>query len=248
VVTVSQIITEAFRESNNLAIGQSPTAQEQVEGLTLFNRLVKSVFGSEAGQLLTPINIGSNNIAPAEFATIPSGNWFVPANSKIFFNLLAPQTISLNPSPEDGERFAVQDVSGNFNSFNVTIKANGRTIEGLTQQVLNANGENKEWFYRADTANWQLTSPLTLSSVFPFPEEFEDYFIIGLAMRLNPRSGVQMDGQSIEAYRKSKIRLRARYSQTIEMRPEEGLLRLVNSQNTADFLKGSGSFHRRGWY
>ena len=48
-VTVSQIITEAYRESNNIPVGTVPTTNEQNEAVLIFNRLVKSMFGNEAG-------------------------------------------------------------------------------------------------------------------------------------------------------------------------------------------------------
>ena len=225
--TVSQIVTEAYRESNNIAIGQTPNTAEQTEGIYLFNRFLKSVFGNEAGDPLTPISIGNNNVVNSAYfnmENLPNG-WYPPRNSRIIFNLTQTQTVTLNPYPEDGERFAINDASNNFATYNVTLQGNGRLIDGGTQVILNTNGTVKEYFYRGDTNSWMSVYDLTLADTFPFPVEFEDLFIIGLAMRINPRNKQEIDPQSIQAYKRLRSLFRARYDQTVEQRPEEALLR-----------------------
>lgn len=226
-VVISQIITEAYRESNNIAIGQIPNAAEQQEALYLFNRFLKSVFGNEAGDPLTPISIGNNNVTNSVYynlEALPIG-WYPPRNSRLFFNNNQSQAVNLNPYPQDGERLAIHDVSGNFSVYNVTINGNGRLIDGSNQTVLNTDLVIKEYFYRADTGSWMSVSNLDLSDTFPFPVEFEDLFIIGLAMRLNPRNRQEIDPQSIQTYKRLRSLFLARYHQSIDQRPEEGLLR-----------------------
>jgi hypothetical protein len=49
---VSEIITDAFRQSNLVAVGTTPTTEETTEALRYLNRIVKSVFGNEAGLLV----------------------------------------------------------------------------------------------------------------------------------------------------------------------------------------------------
>jgi len=224
---VSQIITDAYRESNNIAIGQTPNPKEQEEGLVFFNRFLRSVFGNEAGDPLTPIAVGNNNVNTNGYfnlAIIPSG-WYPPRNSRIVFNNTQAQTLTLNPYPEDGERIALIDASNNWSLYNVTVNGNGRLISGNTQAILNIDGDNKEYFYRGDIATWFNVSNLGLNDYFPFPTEFEDLFVIGLAMRINPRNKQEIDPQSIQAYKRLLSRFRARYDQTVEQRPEEALMR-----------------------
>ena len=224
---VSQIITEAYRESNNIAIGQTPTAAEQAEGLSLFNRFLKSVFGNEAGDPYVPISIGTHNVISPMYYTLtslPTG-WYPPRNSRIVFNNDTSQILNLNPYPEDGERFAINDASNNFATYPVTLNGNGRLIDGSTQVVLNVNGTVKEYFYRADTNTWQTINDLTLTDIFPFPVEFEDLFVIGVALRVNPRNKQEIDPQSVQAYKRLRSMFRARYSLNIEQRSEDALLR-----------------------
>ena len=248
--TVSQIITEAYRESNNIAIGLTPSAAEQAESLLLFNRFLKSVFGNEAGDPYTPIGIGNNNVINTTYYNldqIPVG-WYPPRNSRIIFNVTTPQTLSLNPYPNEGERVAINDASGNFSTYNLTVKGNGRLIEGSTQITLNTNGVVKEYFYRADTNSWMLVNDLGLGDTFPFPEECEDFFIIGLAMRVNPRNKQTIDPQSIQAYKRSRNLFRARYNQPVEQRPEEGVLRLPGTsylyyRNYGPYLNANQRFN-----
>lgn len=229
-VLISQIITEAYRESNNIALGQTPEAAEQAEALLLFNRFLRSVFGNEAGDPFTPVSIGTNNVTNGLYynlETIPSG-WYPPRNSRVVFNNKVAQTLLLNPYPEDGERLAVNDASQNFSTYPVTVVGNGRLIDGTTQVVLNTNGIVKEYFYRADLNSWMSVSDLGITDTFPFPEEFEDLFIIGLAIRINPRNKQELDPLSLASYKRLRSMFRARYKQVIDTRPEEGILRTPN--------------------
>jgi hypothetical protein len=71
---------------------------------------------------------------------------------------------------------------------------------------------------------------LALNDTFPFPIEFEDLFVIGLATRLNPRNGVSVDEQAMMNFRRQRNIFRARYSQSMSADSEEGLLRLTGSR------------------
>lgn len=228
--TVSQIITDAFRQSNLLALGVSPTTLQQEEALRYVNRLVKSVFGNEAGDPLNAFPIGRDNIErPSGYPwwdNVPSNDWFVPKNIRVIFNLeSALGDLYLHPDPDDGSRFAAIDSSDTLATYPVTVHGNGRQIEGAQSILLDTNGIDQEWFYRADLANWQKTFPLVESDTFPFPEEFDDFFISMLAMRLNPSYGSQMDPQSQQILQRSRSQLRARYTQDIPVRSELALIR-----------------------
>lgn len=230
--TVSQIITDAYRESNNIAVGQTPSALEQQEGLVLFNRFLRSVFGSEAGEIFQDYNFGNLNIQSpynTNFSTIPN-QWWVPKGScRLFFNNSGSQSLYLNPSPDDGDRLAIKDIAGNFATYPVTVFGNGRLINNANSIVLNTSGQGVEYFYRADTGNWAQVSDLTLLDVFPFPEEFEDFFSLAIAMRINPRSGAAMDEQSIATFRRLKSMFRARYRTSKEVASERGLYGLTTT-------------------
>lgn len=236
---VSDIITDAYRQSNTLAIGVSPTVLQQTEALRYLNRIVKSVFGNEVGDPLTAFPLGGNNInRPAGYPWYgdnPGNDWFVPKNLRVMLNLSSSQNIYLHPDPDDGTRFAVSDVSGNLATFPVTVYGNGRTIESALSVVLNTNGLDSEWLYRADLGNWQKSAPLIAGDTFPFPEEFDFFFIIQLAMAMNPTLGVQMDPQTQATYARARSQLRARYTQDVQMPSEIGLLRTSKTSADRDF-------------
>jgi hypothetical protein len=73
-------------------------------------------------------------------------------------------------------------------------------------------------------------SNLGLNDTFPFPLEFEDLFVIGLATRLNPRNGVAIDEQAMMNFRRQRNLFRARYSQSIQQASEDGLTRLSGTR------------------
>lgn len=229
--TVSQIIIDAYRKGNLVALGASPTDAQNTEALRYLNRIVKSAFGNEAGEKLTSLAIGSENYQrPAGYPwytnTPDDSYWFVPANVRVMFNLGETVTLYLDPNPDDGARFAAIDVSGTLSTYPAVVVGNGRTIESGTSITLNTNNIDTEWFYRADTGNWVKYAALTLTDTFPFPEEFDDYFIIELALRLNPSYGTSIDDQSTSIHNRSKVQLRARYRQITEMQAELGLVRM----------------------
>jgi hypothetical protein len=239
-VKVSQIITDAYRESNNIPIGTVPNPDEQTEGLNIFNRLVRSLFGTEAGDPYVNFYIGNNNVNTSTSNNPNSfpGGWFPPVNTRIVCNNTQSQTFYMNPQPQDGERLAINDASNNFATYPVTIKGNGSTINGSPTAVLNTDGVNVEYFYRADLSDWQTISSLTLTSDLPFPVDFEDMFVIGLAMRINPRNGTQIDPQSIAAYKSLTSKFRARYMIRSAPDSEEGLLRtsIIKPYNRRVFI------------
>jgi len=235
--TTYQIIVDAYRQSNLIGIGVEPTQIQETEALRYLNRIVKSVFGNEAGDPLTGFPIGKNNISrPSGYPgwnSVPDNDWFVPKNTRCNLNLDQPGVnLYLHPAPDDGSRFAVADASGNLATYPVTVYGNGALIEGSASVLLSTNGLDREWVYRADKAEWVAYSPLAMFDTFPFPEEFDDFFILSLAFRLNPAYQREFDQQSLVVYNRAKSQLRARYSQNIPVRSELALIR--NAKVAAD--------------
>lgn len=254
---VSEIITDAYRQSNLIMIGSTPTDAQNTEALRYLNRFVKSVFGLEAGDRLTSFAIGSLNISrPTGYPwwdDAPDGDWFVPEDTRLMLNLEEPLAVFLTPDPDDGARFAVLDTARNLSTNSLTISGNGRRISGETTITLTEDAYAGEWFYRADTGNWELYSPLSLDDPFPFPLEFDDFFITSLAMRVNPAYGAALDQQAANTYQRSKRQLQARYSINKPEGAELGLLRMpkVSAQRELfqDYysLYDSTSSFNRGW-
>lgn len=240
---VTEIVKDAYREANLIPITQSPTLDEQTEALRLLNRFVRSIYGNEAGDRLQPFAVGTNGVVTTQslpMYTFTSPN-YVPLNARLMVNSTSPLTVNLHPDPEDGSRIAVVDSTGNFASVNFTLNGNGRKIDGASTAILATNGLTKEWFYRSDLGQWVAISNLGLNDVFPFPIEFEDMFVIGLATRLNPRNGVSLDDQAMMNLRRQRGLFRARYSQSIQMETEDGLVKLTGTRNNRVSHTGSGT-------
>jgi hypothetical protein len=229
--TVRTIVDDAFRQSNLVAVGATPTDAEATEALRYLNRLVKSVFGFEAGEAFSAIPIGGENISRPSgypwYGTVPDGDWFVPENTRLICNLAETVDLYLHPDPDDGARFALIDSKGDISANPATIYGNGRRIEGATSVVINVDSTDSEWFYRADLANWLKSAPLVDGDTFPFPEEFDDFFITMLAMRINPSYGTSVDQQSMATLARAKTQLRARYAANRPTHSDLGLLRLT---------------------
>lgn len=237
---VSQIITDAYRASNLLAIGEDLTTDQQDEALRYLNRLVKSSLGNEAGEQLEALPIGRNNIDQPQgfpyYNQTPQGNaWFVPKNTRLMLNLTTPLQVSLTPVPDDGTRFGVVDASNNLATNNLTIDGNGSMIEGSHLLTINVSGTSSMWFYRRDLANWMKWATLVLTDPFPFGEEFDDMFIILLAVRLNPSYGAVLDPQSQMIMNRSTRQFKSRYAQHIQTPSEIGLLRMGRVAVDRDF-------------
>lgn len=255
---VSQIINDAFRQSNLLALTASPTAAQEEEALRYLNRIVKSVFGNEVGDPLNTFPIGRNGISrPAGFPwwnNVPDNNWFVPKNTRCMLNLQSAVDLYLHPTPDDGTRFSVVDVSNDLSTNNATVHGNGNNIEGSQTITLNTDGQTGEWFYREDLGNWMKSAPLLDGDVFPFPEEFDDFFITMLALRLNPAYGNTLDPQTQMVLVRSKSQIRSRYTQTIPTKAELALIKQSFMTNDRSRWHGDYSFYNpnsmfdKGWY
>lgn len=229
--TVSEIITDAYRQSNLIAVGTLPSSAQQQEALRYLNRIVKSTLGNEAGEILEAFPVGRNNVTKPEgfpwYGNTPGGNWFLPENKRVMANLTQDTSIFLHPKPSDGARIGVSDISGNLSTYGLTLVGNGRTIEGSPSLVLTTDGLDREWLYDDTSGDWKRVSPLDdLNVDFPFPNDFDIYFICMLAGAINPAYDVQADGQVAMHYSRARTQLRARYHNTIPVGSEDGLVRL----------------------
>lgn len=231
--TVASIIQSALRETNLIPLGTTPTVAQSNEAFGLLSTIIASALGNDAGENLFPFPLGSNDINSPKgypwWANDLPGNVFVPPNARIMCNLTGAGNINLSPMPHDGARMGIVDVSQNFDLFPLTINGNGRSIEGQESMTYDTPGEIREWLYREDLGNWVVVLPLDPAGDMPWPAEFDDMFIILLAMRLNPRYGQVMHPASAETLKENKSQFAARYSQsTTQMPSENGLVYLTH--------------------
>lgn len=214
--TVANLVVSAFRESNIIALGAYPTPAQNAEARYYLGNLLRSVFGNSIGFMLADWSVRSPTeiYDPAGVPIVPDGFVVLP-QSRLVCDLAAAAAILLDPFPQDGQRLAVIDATNKFATNPLTLSANGRKIDGVTTLTLNTNGFVGSWLYRADLAQWLiLPEPLDDTTPWPLPPEFDDYFMIALAGRLDPRYGRTLDPESKERLAQQTQQLAVRYGQS----------------------------------
>lgn len=220
---ISSIIADAFREGNILPIGKVPNANQGTEALRLFNALVISFYGDEAGEGLLDWPLGSFGCEQTDTSLTLDQRAHPPLNRRLLALNEEAMTVYLPSRPQDGTRMGVADAFGRLAEAPITLDANGRTIEGSPTIVLNTNGMNVEWFYRADLGEWVRLTSKAETDELPFPADFDNFFITSLAMRLNPRYGRAMDEQSALIYKKERQKFVARYLQSMPLHIDDDI-------------------------
>jgi hypothetical protein len=234
--TASEIIVSAYRESNLVGVDRALTTAQETEGLSLLNNLIPATIGNEIGEEFCDLNVGG------EYDDVYIWEW-LPENIRLVLNNASERTFKLHPRPYDGQRLAVTDPGSALSTANVTLDGNGRQIEDAATLVLNTDGLDAQWLYRADLGNWVRITDLVAADTMPTPREFDDYWSILLAMRLNPRHGREMVQSSASWLDSMANRLEARYRRPRDQQ-DWGSLGLLGQ--TDGYL--NGSFSRwRGW-
>lgn len=225
--TITQILTDAYRESGIIAIDDTLDADKSAEGLRVLNRMFKSLFAAELGEPLISLNYGqeglTNTYAKDQDLKEYIDEVYVPSNSRLILNLSAAPTLYLNPNPKDGCRVGIVDAAGNLATYNVILNGNGRTIESASSVTLSTNSLNRMWFYRADTGNWVKVTDLVGADESPLPAEFDDFLTTLIALRINPRHGAESSPEMIEVLKRMRSLFRARYAQKTEKDSELAL-------------------------
>jgi hypothetical protein len=225
--TALDIITRGFRESNTIPLGQTPNANLEAEAFAKLKSLISSAYGNEVGEKLADWPVGLGNYTE----TLPywsSGQWQYPRpNSRLLLNLTESTTLYLPHNPQDGARLAVVDNGNNLATYNLTLDGNGRRIEGANSVTLSTDGLLRSWMFRADLGQWVVLTALGATSEdMPFPEEFDDYFITKLAMRINPVYGRSLSEESKMHLSDMLSQLQARYTQRVNMPCDRGAIQM----------------------
>lgn len=146
---------------------------------------------------------------------------YPPSNSRIVWDG-TPLTVFMPEQPQPGARIALVQGSGARNNpppgGQLTINANGRRVEtavgvAAAQAVFDNPVPSQAWFYRADLGIWKLIAPLAAGDELPFPEEYDDFWICALSMRLAPRYTKQVSANTVEALKRLLGRMRAEFRQ-----------------------------------
>lgn len=248
---VSDIITDAYRESNLIGVGVVPNDQEAADGLRRLQAVVSGTMGFEVGEPLNdwPVGLNNVNIEPAFYNTWTQALWSQPLeNSRLLIDSSTIETLYFPMQPDDGARMALIDVGGQAATYPVTLEGNGRLIDDQTSIVINTDNATGFWFYRSDLAQWVTVAPLAPTDQFPFPPEFDDAFTLMLAIRINPRYGRALSTESTEAMANALGNLKARYRQRQSRPADIGVLNLsVQVYNTWSNRGRVPIFGRTGW-
>jgi hypothetical protein len=234
--TATSLIQSAYREGNLIAVGKQPTSAEQTEALLLLNNFVLGIFGYEMGENLqdwlapsaqrtapVPANYPQLPIVSLDDSLslllgTPGGTmWaYPPRNRRIVWGGVTA-TVYFPEAPMDGSRMAVVQGSGAGDSgapgAKLTLDGNGRTIETTNTVQYTDPLAPRQWLYRADVANWLAVVTLGLNDQCPFPQDFDDFFICALAMRLAPRYSKITAAETQKTALDTLKRLKARYRQ-----------------------------------
>lgn len=222
---VSEIIVQAFREGNFIAVGESTTAEELAEAVPKLNNFLNSLFGIELGEQFRDWYAPSeyDPVVPLRFPLTPTGTgetnaepWaYPPPNVRLVVVSATAITLYFPAMPNDGARMALVDVGS---LADVTLSGNGRKIEGVTSLTAPpAELNGRKWLYRADLGNWVRLNVLAAGDAVPLPPEFDDLLICGLAIRMAPRFGVTISQTTVECYTDMLARLKKRYKQSERM-------------------------------
>lgn len=241
----SDILLDAYRESNLVALGALPDGAQQIEGMRLLTRLVDSVFGNEVGEKLRDWPIGSSYL----YAGWGPEYWqYLEGDIRIIVADGQSHTLTMPPAPENGARIEIIDAGTGFATYPVTLKREAALIAGqAADYVLNTDGAKVTLFYRSDLADWVVMSPLDYDGEFPFPPQHDDAFVGMFATRLNPRYQQTLSDESRASLSRATSQLRAAYRRIKPTAADLAVLRLTGSQpwgwgggplSTARFLNG----------
>jgi hypothetical protein len=236
--TALQSLSSAYRELNVTAIGISPTAPQQAEGLDQLNRFLRIIFGMKVGELLrdweAPFQQRTAPVAAnfpqnpyplnqdAQFMGLPlsggSGNMFwpyPPKNSRIIFGAgLGTTTVFFPEQPDDGSRMGLIMGALADPAAVLVLDGNSRTIGGATTlTVPMPMTGGMRWIYRADIGDWRPVASLLLTDELPFPEDMDDYISLGLAIRLAPKNDKTVSAETVSAFKEAETIFMARYAQ-----------------------------------
>jgi len=253
VTIVSSIIGDAFRESNILPLGRSPNTLQSTEALRLFNAVISSMYGDEAGEALQDWPLGNFGRESPNYDLAYTDHRInrPTINRRLIAVNEEAKTVYLSLWPQDGARMGIADPFGRLATYPVTLDGNGRTIEGAQTLLLDTNGLFREWFYRADLGQWVRLTSLADTDEMPFPSDFDNFFVTLLALRLNPRYGREMDQQSATIFKAEKTKFVARYLQSMPLEILDDIswpFMSTQSYDTQREFSSSRAFNRGSYF
>lgn len=198
-----------------LSIAQTPSTDQVNEALPILQGIMRRAVIQTPQSMIT---IGtrpktSKRKRQRDFTSYVN-DIALPQNVYVHCNLTQATEVLMPFDAGDGARMIFVDVAGNFATQPLTLNGNGNLVDGAASKLLDTNGMQADFFYRKDLAEWRSVSPLLTSSTVPFPDEYDDMFVLLLAVRLLVRYGRSIDEGSAALLDEMRERFKARYMRT----------------------------------
>lgn len=220
----SVIIQRAYRANNIIPIGTAPSAAQIQEALDVLNTGFQSVVGNGLFENLQdwPVpyvqRVGSTAANPplypgSAYREVALNNAFPAKNTRIVWDG-SQQTVYMPENPADGACMALVQSAGNgaVTPGLLTLSGNGRTIEGQPT-FLSSTATTRQWFYRADKADWFQIKTMVVTDEIPFPAEYDDFWIASLSIQLSPFYGKTIQAATTSTQSRVLTAMKARYFQ-----------------------------------
>ncbi|MEY4943911.1 MAG: hypothetical protein RL254_2092 [Planctomycetota bacterium] len=222
--TLQDVIDDGWRELNLIALGTSANTAQTAEGVRLLNQIYNFTIGTTAGEALFNWPLGnfgreSSDLLWATTQQLQNP----PQNARLVAVNEEALTVYLPVRPSDGAQIAVIDPHARLATYPLVLDGNGMTIEGAATLTLSTNSINKTWLFRADTGNWVLLNPLVETDTNPYPLEFDQFFAMMLALRLAPRSGVELATTTQAYFNEVRKKFVSRYIQNAPLMADPSL-------------------------
>lgn len=258
--TAREIITDAYRENNIIALGTEPNELEFAEGLRRLRNIQASLFGQIIGLFLIDWEFPSirRNPEDSRFPLHPSDTTVdetiqnaPPQNSRVILPTADQDIVYFAQNPDDGAQMEIVCTGRDLETDPLTVDANSRSIiagasstafqqpQPSIQLSENFTGPRR-WFYRGDLGTWVEVSKLrSLDDTMFLPEEFDDYFIAALSIRLSGRLSVAVnqDTRILEATKRKKLKNRYWQREYVEVQDAHEF-NTYQSYNESFFFEG----------
>ena len=251
--TLQQTIDDGWRELNLIGLGKSANTAQTTEGVRLLNQIYRFVLGFKAGESLLNWPLGNYEraaIDQIQATTLQLQN--PPANARLVAVNESAITVNLPataPYLSDGARMGIVDPYSRLAAYPVTLEGNGNTIQGAASLLINTNATNKTWLFRADLGSWMLLDNLDETDTNPFPEEYDQFFAMMLAIRLAPRAGVSISSATQAYFAEEQKKFVARYIQNAPLIPDNSLswTSIQSYDQYYGWRYGSQASFNQGW-
>lgn len=250
----ADILEQAFYEAGLVMELQHPSPTQMRRGMVTLKGIVEFLCGGSAGEYLNAWPLGNFGRGP-QYNYLPSVQVLQrpPLNAQLIATNMNAMTVYLPVNPSDGARFGVNDPFGRLSTVPITLDGNGRTIGGAASVVVNADNLKSVYFYRDDLADWKIVTPLLITDDLPFPEEYDQMFLLMMAMRLNPVYGRTLSGTQNQWLKEFRQQFTARYVQSspLQINPDLGYATRQSYSQYADAWFGGANtetWDRGGWW